>query len=95
MLTLQAETRKEKGTGFSRRLRIHNKFPAVLYGVKKTEILLILDHNTTFNLQKKIEFYKENLLLCVQDKKYKVKVQAIQRHSFKSKLLHIDFLYVE
>ncbi|QCI17546.1 50S ribosomal protein L25 [Buchnera aphidicola (Acyrthosiphon lactucae)] len=94
MLTLQVETRKEKGKSFSRRLRINNKFPGILYGVDKTEILLILDHNSVFNLQKKVEFYTENFFLLIKDIKYKVKVQAIQRHSFKSKLLHIDFLYV-
>ncbi|WAI11902.1 MAG: 50S ribosomal protein L25 [Buchnera aphidicola (Macrosiphum albifrons)] len=94
MLTLQVERRVEQGKSFSRRLRINNKFPGVLYGVNKTQILLILDHNSVFNLQKKIEFYKENFFLLVEDEKYKVKVQAIQRHSFKLKLLHMDFLYV-
>ncbi|QIQ41742.1 MAG: 50S ribosomal protein L25 [Buchnera aphidicola (Microlophium carnosum)] len=94
MLTLPVEIRKEKGKSFSRRLRINNKLPGVLYGIDQTEILLILDHNSVFNLQKKVEFYRENFFLLVKDAKYKVKVQAIQRHSFKLKLLHIDFLYV-
>lgn len=93
MLTLQAEQRTEKGKSFSRRLRINNKFPGILYGFNKTEILLILDHNSIFNLQKKAEFYKENLLLLIRDQKYEVKVQDIQKHPFKLKLLHIDFLY--
>ncbi|WAI18147.1 MAG: 50S ribosomal protein L25 [Buchnera aphidicola (Acyrthosiphon caraganae)] len=94
MLTLQADKRQEKGKSFSRQLRINNKFPGVLYGSDKSEILLILDHNAVFNLQKKYEFYKENLFLLIGDEKYKVKVQAIQRHAFKLKLLHIDFIYV-
>lgn len=94
MLIVNAEKRVEKGKSFSRNLRVHNKVPGVLYGFKKTAILLILDHNAIFNLQKKINFYKENLFLMIDSKKYEVKVQAIQRHSFKLKLLHIDFLYV-
>ncbi|QCI25362.1 50S ribosomal protein L25 [Buchnera aphidicola (Sitobion avenae)] len=93
MLILQVEIRKDKGKSFSRQLRIKNKLPGVLYGINKTEILLVLDHNSVFNLQKKEGFYKENLLLLIQDQKYKVKVQAIQKHPFKLKLLHIDFLY--
>ncbi|ANZ22371.1 50S ribosomal protein L25 [Buchnera aphidicola (Diuraphis noxia)] len=94
MLVINAEKRLNTGKSFSRKLRLYNKFPGVLYGLKKSVILLTLDHNTVFNLQKKTNFYKKNLLLLIQDKKYQVKVQAIQRHSFKLKLLHIDFLCV-
>ncbi|QCI19718.1 MAG: 50S ribosomal protein L25 [Buchnera aphidicola (Brevicoryne brassicae)] len=94
MLIVNAEKRVEKGKSFSRKLRFDNKIPGVLYGFKKNAILLILDHNSIFNLQKKINFYKENLFLIINSKKYKVKVQAIQRHSFKLKLLHIDFLHI-
>lgn len=94
MIIVQAEKRKEKGKSFSRRLRANNKFPGVLYGSHKNSILLTLDHNLVFNLQKKIEFYKESLFLLIKDQKYKVKVKCVQRHSFKLKLLHIDFLYV-
>ncbi|QCI23694.1 50S ribosomal protein L25 [Buchnera aphidicola (Macrosiphoniella sanborni)] len=93
MLKLQAEQRKEKGTSFSRKLRINNKFPGILYGINKNSILLILDHNSVFNLQKKSEFYQENLLLLIDNETYTVKVHNIQRHVFKSKLLHIDFIY--
>jgi len=95
MLKLQVEKRTEKGKSFSRRLRIDDKFPGILYGSNEVPILLTLDHNTVFNLQKKSEFYQDTLLLIIKEQKYKVKVQAIQRHSFKLKLLHIDFLYVE
>ncbi|AHG60232.1 50S ribosomal protein L25 [Buchnera aphidicola] len=93
MLTINAELRKETGKSFSRKLRIHNKFPGILYGVGNSNILLTLDHNSIFNLQKQISFYQECLFLVIKDEKYKVKVQAIQRHSFKLKLLHIDFLH--
>ncbi|QCI20291.1 50S ribosomal protein L25 [Buchnera aphidicola (Brachycaudus cardui)] len=94
MLIVNAELREEKGKSISRRLRVKNKFPGILYGANQESTLLILDHNSIFNLQKKIEFYKEYLLLIIQDQKYTVKVQAVQRHSFKLKLLHIDFLHV-
>jgi large subunit ribosomal protein L25 len=55
----------------------------------------MMDHNLIFNLQKKEEFYKENLCLLIKEQKYIVKVQAIQRHSFKMKILHIDFIYAK
>ncbi|QCI16973.1 50S ribosomal protein L25 [Buchnera aphidicola (Aphis helianthi)] len=94
MLIINAEIRDKKGKSFSRKLRIKNKFPAILYGLNKTPMSLILDHDPVFNLQKKIDFYNDILILLIKDKKYKVKVQCIQRHAFKLKLLHIDFLYV-
>ncbi|QFQ32875.1 50S ribosomal protein L25 [Buchnera aphidicola (Aphis fabae)] len=93
MLIINAEIREKKGTSFSRKLRIENKFPAILYGLNKTPISLTLDHNSVFNLQKKIDFYKKTLLLLIKGKEYKVRVQSVQRHAFKLKLLHIDFLY--
>lgn len=94
MLTLKVETRKNTGTSFSRRLRINNQFPGIVYGNNKSSILLILDHNIISNLQNKVEFYQDNITLLIEEKKYIVKVYKIQRHVFKSKLLHIDFIYV-
>ncbi|QIE01882.1 50S ribosomal protein L25 [Buchnera aphidicola] len=94
MLTLTAEIRNNKGKSVSRRLRMHNKCPGIVYGINKNSILLTLDHNSLFNLQKKSEFYNENILLLINNQEYIVKVHLIQRHSFKLKLLHIDFIYV-
>ncbi|QFQ31985.1 50S ribosomal protein L25 [Buchnera aphidicola] len=94
MLTIDAKIREKKGKSFSRKLRMQNKFPAILYGLNKIPISLVLDHNTVFNLQKKTEFYQKKLFLLIQGKEYIVKVQSVQRHPFKLKLLHIDFLYV-
>ncbi|AYN24903.1 50S ribosomal protein L25 [Buchnera aphidicola] len=95
MLIVKAEIRDKKGKSFSRQLRIVNKFPGVLYGSNNTPISLIMDHNPIFNLQKKEEFYKENLCLLIKEEKFIVKVHAIQRHSFKMKILHIDFIYAK
>ncbi|QCI18128.1 50S ribosomal protein L25 [Buchnera aphidicola (Aphis nasturtii)] len=94
MLIINADIREKKGKSFSRKLRIQNKFPAILYGLNKTPISLTLDHNSVFNLQKKIDFYQKKILLLINGREYKVKVQSIQRHAFKLKLLHIDFLYI-
>ncbi|CAL4319616.1 50S ribosomal protein L25 [Buchnera aphidicola] len=94
MLTIYATHKKENGKSISRRLRTNNKFPGILYGLNKCSVALELDHNSVFNLQKKIEFFKENLFLIIDHHKNIVKVQAIQRHAFKSRLLHIDFMYV-
>ncbi|MFP3014667.1 MAG: 50S ribosomal protein L25 [Arsenophonus sp.] len=93
MLTFNAKIRKDKGKGASRRLRIENKIPAIIYGKNKEAISIELNHDEVFNKESTVEFY-ELLLLVVSNEKTKVKVQYIQRHLFKPKLTHIDFLRV-
>ncbi|WP_422667093.1 50S ribosomal protein L25 [Buchnera aphidicola] len=95
MLIIHAVKKIEHGKSISRRLRINNKFPGIVYGLDKPSIALELDHNIIFNLQKKIEFFQESLCLIVDNyDKNIVKVKSIQRHAFKLRLLHIDFIYI-
>ncbi|MBP1522140.1 50S ribosomal protein L25 [Salmonella enterica subsp. enterica serovar Worthington] len=91
MFTINAEVRKEQGKGASRRLRAANKFPAIIYGGSEAPIAIELDHDQVMNMQAKAEFYSEVLTLVV-DGKVKVKAQAVQRHAYKPKLTHIDFV---
>ncbi|KEA51587.1 50S ribosomal protein L25 [Mangrovibacter sp. MFB070] len=91
MFTINAEVRKEQGKGASRRLRIANKFPAIVYGGTEAPVAIELDHDLVMNLQSKPEFY-EVLTLVIEGKEVKVKAQAMQRHPFKPKLMHIDFV---
>jgi len=51
-----------------------------------------LDHDAVMNMQVKAEFYSEVLTIVVDGKEVKVKAQAVQRHPFKPKLSHIDFV---
>lgn len=92
MFTINVEVRKDQGKGASRRLRVANKFPAIIYGGNEAAISIELDHDSVMNLQAKPGFYEEVLTLVVDGKEEKVKVQAVQRHPFKPKLAHIDFV---
>lgn len=92
MFTINAEVRKEQGKGASRRLRVANKFPAIVYGGNEAAISIELDHDSVLNQQAKPGFYDEVLTLSIDGKEVKVKVQAVQRHPFKPKLTHIDFV---
>lgn len=92
MFTINAEVRKEQGKGASRRLRVANKFPAIVYGGNEAAISIELDHDSVMNMQAKPGFYEEVLTLSIDGKEVKVKVQAVQRHPFKPKLAHIDFV---
>ena len=92
MFTINAVERKEQGKGASRRLRTANKFPAIIYGGSEAAVAIELDHDSVMNMQVKPEFYTDVLSLVVDGKETKVKVQAVQRHPFKPKLHHIDFV---
>lgn len=92
MFTLNAESKKEQGKSASRRLRHAGKFPAIIYGGDEAAIAIVLDHNQVFNMQEKPEFYSDVLTIAVDGKEIKVKIQAVQRHAFKPKLLHMDFV---
>ena len=92
MFTIKAEVRKEQGKGASRRLRAANKFPAIVYGGKEAAISIELDHDSVKNMEAKPEFYGNAITLVIDGKETKVKVQAVQRHPFKPKLAHIDFV---
>ncbi|VAY02222.1 50S ribosomal protein L25 [Arsenophonus endosymbiont of Aleurodicus dispersus] len=94
MLTINAEIRKERGKGNSNRLRKDNKLPAIVYGGDKEPIAIELSHDVVINQESKPEFY-EIFTLVVEGEKHKVKVQDVQRHPFKPKLIHIDLLLVQ
>lgn len=95
MFTIHATKRKERGKGASRRLRAANRFPAVVYGGNEEAVSIELDHNVIANIQTKPEFYSEILTLVIDGQDNKVKAQAVQRHAFKPKILHMDFLRVQ
>ena len=92
MFTIEAEVRNVQGKGATRRLRTANQFPALAYGGGAAPVALALDHDKLWNLQNKAEFYSEVLTIVVGGKEDQVKVQAVQRHAFKQKLTHIDFV---
>lgn len=92
MFTINAVMRNEQGKGASRRLRHANQFPAIVYGGKAAPISIALDHDKIMNMQDKPGFYDEVLTLVVDQQETKVKIQAMQRHPYKPKITHIDFI---
>jgi len=94
MFTINVAVRSVQGKGASRRLRAANKFPAIVYGGSAEPVSIELDHDSVKNMEVKAEFYSEAITLVIDGKETKVKVQAVQRHPFKPKLAHIDFVRV-
>jgi len=95
IFTLNAEIRNDIGKGASRRLRHNDKIPAVLYGAEKDAVSLTLDHNKVLQAQEFEAFYSHVLTLNIGDEKVEALVKDMQRHPFKPKILHVDFLRVD
>ncbi|QQF77856.1 50S ribosomal protein L25 [Histophilus somni] len=87
----EAEVRSAQGKGASRRLRHNGQVPAIIYGGKAAAVSIILDHDKVNNAQIHDSFYSDTIILVIEGKEISVKVQAMQRHPFKPKLVHIDF----
>ncbi len=64
----------------------------IIYGGEAAPVAIELDHDKVWNMQTNAEFYNEVLTIVVDGKEEKVKAQAVQRHPFKPKLSHIDFV---
>lgn len=91
---LDAEVRENIGRGASRRLRVADKVPAVVYGAGEKPLSLILDHNKTMHALSHEAFYSHILTIKIGKKKEKVILKAMQRHPAKPRILHMDFLRV-
>jgi len=95
IFTLDAEIRTDLGKGASRRLRHADKVPAVLYGADKEAVSLTLAHNKVFQAQVFEAFYSHVLTINVDGQKIEVLVKDMQRHPFKERIMHLDFLRID
>lgn len=92
--TLKASRRDQGGKGAARKLRGGGQVPAVLYGHgDRTESLAVDAHELDLLLH---HVNPENTLigLDVDGKRSDVLIREIQRHPWRSEVLHVDFLLV-
>lgn len=96
MLTINAEFRKNKKTAGARLLRKQKKCPAIIYNhlFKKENFIISLNYNEIQHPKIIIHLYKNNIIKLDFHKKneFIVKIQEVQYHPFKPKMIHIDFL---
>ena len=81
------------GKGASRRLRHAGQFPAIVYGGEAAPVSIVLNHDDIVNQMDKPEFY-EGVVLVIDGAEVKVKPQDVQRHAFKPKVEHMDFIRI-
>lgn len=91
----EAELRDTSGRGASRRLRrLEGRIPGIIYGNGKEPVAITLIHDKVLHAQDTDEFYVQDLTVNVGKKTEKVRIKAIQRHAYKPKILHVDFVRV-
>ena len=91
-ITFEATSRQDCGKGASRRLRrLDNQVPAIVYGGEKEAVSLQLPHNKVIKTLEDKHVYSSVLTLKVDGKKEQVILKALQRHPFKSVIMHMDF----
>jgi large subunit ribosomal protein L25 len=89
-----AYERTLQGTGASRRLRLADKVPGIVYGAGKPT-MIELDHNALFHALKKEAFHSTILEMELNGKSEKVLLRDHQVHPFRPIVLHIDFQRVD
>ena len=92
--TLHAELKTETGTGASRRLRKAGKVPAIIYGNGSKALAITLDHNKILHVTENKAFSTAIVKIDVNGKSESIQIKALQRHPFKPKILHVDFVRV-
>ena len=94
-LQLTAKKRPSVGKADARRLRLnHASIPAIVYGAGKDPQSIILDHNMINHALEDDAVYSQVLDLNIDGQVEKVVLKAIQRHVYKPKIMHVDFLRV-
>ncbi|MBF0352821.1 MAG: 50S ribosomal protein L25 [SAR324 cluster bacterium] len=93
---LVAYTREMTGKSFNRTLKQNKKIPAVMYGASGN-ILLQLEEEHTRRVMERLTGKHQMVPLRIinpqtnEEKTHSVLIQAIQKHFYKHKLVHVDF----
>lgn len=88
---LIAEFRDDQGKGASRRLRRDGKTPAILYGGKREPRALTVNMSKLQQALENEKFYSSIVSLKVGDQTQAAVLRDLQRHPWKSQIVHADF----
>jgi len=92
---VNVELREDLGKGASRRLRrLEDKIPGIVYGGGKKPQPLSLSHKEVIKHLEDEAFYSHILTLKAGKKAEQVILKDLQRHPFKPKITHMDFMRV-
>ena len=93
---LNAELRKDKGKGASRRLRRKaDMIPAILYGAGKEPLPLTLAHKDIHKACQNEAFFSRIITIIADGNSQQAIVKDLQRHPAKDRIMHADFLRIQ
>ena len=93
---LTANSRTTHGTSGCRRMRRNdNSIPAVLYGIGKKPESISLNHDEIVVALGNEAFYSHILTVNVDGKAQQAVLKDVQRHAYKRKILHVDFMRIK
>jgi large subunit ribosomal protein L25 len=94
--TLPATKRSVMGKGASRRLRRQGDLvPAIVYGANQTPENISIEQRIFRKALENESFYSHIIELTVDGKTESVVLKALQRHPYKSLIMHADFLRID
>ncbi|WP_347454788.1 50S ribosomal protein L25 [Acinetobacter thermotolerans] len=91
VLNAAARDEAQQGKGASRRLRLQNKVPAIIYGGEAAPVAVTLELRQLVKALESNAFFEEVVEINVDGKTESVKIQALQRHPAKNTPMHADF----
>ncbi|MCM2679099.1 50S ribosomal protein L25/general stress protein Ctc [Echinimonas agarilytica] len=94
-MSLDAVVRTDLGKGASRRLRHTDAVPAIIYGADQEPVAITLSHSKVLKAQESEVFYSQVLDINLDGKVVQAIVKDMQRHAYKPKVTHIDFLRID
>jgi large subunit ribosomal protein L25 len=94
-ISLNVEPRSDSGKGASRRLRRKELVPAIVYGGKFDPVQVSVKHNELLQELDKETIYTQVIDLKMGDKVQEVILRDLQRHPYKSRILHADFYRID
>ncbi|MBL4595715.1 MAG: 50S ribosomal protein L25/general stress protein Ctc [Robiginitomaculum sp.] len=90
------QVRNTTGKAEARRMRRSGFVPGVIYGADKEPTMITLEHDAIMHALNKEAFHTHILDVKLDDGKTEtVVLKAVQRHVFKPKVEHVDFLRVK
>ena len=94
-IKLIATSRTDLGKGASRRLRHADLVPAIVYGAGKEPVSITFEQKELRKVEAIEAFYSSVLELEIDGASEQVVLKAMQRHSFKELIQHLDLLRVD
>lgn len=91
-ISLKAEARTKSSKGAVRSIRTSGRVPAVIYGDKKSPVLVSINYKEVHALYMKGTFMSQTLDIEVDGKKENVIPRDIQFEPVRDFIIHVDFL---